>query len=118
MSPASAATGVVMPGGESPLAVWPFTMLNWPMGAGPELYPYSSRTFAFMFVFLLFSGNLGRAFFPLLLGARVHTAQKTRAPCRALMRAPEVVAESEGAPPNSHPFLFCVGFTCSWNPTL
>ena len=52
--------------GPSPLAVWPLTLLDWPFGAGPALLPPSARTFAFFYVFLLFSGNLGRAFFPML----------------------------------------------------
>lgn len=54
------------PGTDTPLAVWPFTLLDWPMGMGPEIFPYSSRTFVFFFVYLMFSGNLGRAFFPML----------------------------------------------------
>ena len=52
--------------GRSPLTLWPFDQFDWPMGAGPEIWPYSTRTFVFMFVYLLFSGNLGRAFFPML----------------------------------------------------
>ena len=65
MPPAGAAASDVNIDGESPIRVWPFTSLDWPIGAGPELYPFSSRTFVFLFVFLLFSGNLGRAFFPM-----------------------------------------------------
>ena len=65
MPAAGAAASDVNIDGESPIRVWPFTSMDWPIGAGPELFPYSSRTFVFLLVFLLFSGNLGRAFFPM-----------------------------------------------------
>ena len=57
---------LAQPGTDTPLAVWPFNHWDWPVSAGPELYPYSMRTMVFMLIFLLMSGNLGRAFFPML----------------------------------------------------
>ena len=55
---AGAAASNVNIDGESPIRVWPLTSLDWPIGAGPELFPYSSRTFVFLLVFALLYSKL------------------------------------------------------------